>query len=95
MKINIVKQEPDYLELEFGDEGHTMLNLLQSSLLRDPDIEMAGYSKPHPLMDRAHLFIRMREDGDCLEALKRASGVADGLLDEFLECFESSLAELN
>ena len=95
MKINLVKQESDYLELEFGGEGHTLLNLLQSALLRDPDIEMAGYSKPHPLMDRANLFIRMRGEGDCLEALKRASGVADGLLDEFLEGFESSLAELN
>ena len=93
MRINIVRQEGPYMELEFSGEGHTMLNLLQSSLLEDPEVEMAGYSKPHPLMDRAKMFIKLRKGEGHLEALRRAAEAAGGRLDEFLAGFEASLQE--
>ena len=93
MRINIVRQEGEYMELEFSGEGHTLLNLLQSSLLEDPEVEMAGYSKPHPLMDRAKLFIKLRKGEGHLEAVRRAAEAAGGKLDEFIESFEASLRE--
>jgi DNA-directed RNA polymerase subunit L len=93
MKINIVKQEDKYMEMEFSGEGHTLLNLLQESLLEDGNVEMAGYSKPHPLMDRSKLFIRLKRGERHLDAVKKAVAKADGKLDEFLEEFEKSLAE--
>ena len=93
MKINITKQEKGYIELDFSGEGHTLLNLLQSNLLEDKDVEMAGYSKPHPLMDRSRLFIKLKKGDDMMGALKRAAGRADGKLDEFLAQFEKSLSE--
>ena len=61
MKLNIVREEEGYLELDFGGEGHSLLNLLQSVLTQDPDVEMAGYTKPHPLMDRSRLFIKTKK----------------------------------
>ena len=76
MRINIVKQEGGYMELDFSGEGHTMLNLLQSSLLEDPEVEMAGYSKPHPLMDRSKLFIKLRKGEGHLDAVRRAAEAA-------------------
>jgi DNA-directed RNA polymerase subunit L len=93
VKINIVKQEGKYMEMEFSGEGHTLLNLLQDSLLEDKNVEMAGYSKPHPLMDRSTLFIRLKRGARHLEAVKKAVAKADGKLDEFLDKFEKSLAE--
>jgi DNA-directed RNA polymerase subunit L len=93
MKINITKQEKGYMELDLSGEGHTLLNLIQSSLLEDKDVEMAGYSKPHPLMDRSRLFIKLRKGDDMLDVLKRAADRADGKLDDFLEKFEKSLSE--
>lgn len=93
MKINIVKQEVKYMEMEFSGEGHTLLNLLQDSLLEDKNVEMAGYSKPHPLMDRSKLFIRLRRGERHLDTIKKAVANADGKLDEFLADFEKSLAE--
>lgn len=93
MKINIVKQEGKYLEMEFSGEGHTLLNLLQDNLLEDKNVEMAGYSKPHPLMDRSKLFIRLRKGEKHIDAVKKALEKADGKLNEFLEEFEKSLAE--
>ena len=95
MKINIVKQEGKYMEMEFSGEGHTLLNLLQDSLLEDKNVEMAGYSKPHPLMDRSMLFIRLRRGERHLETIKKAVANADGKLDEFLAGFEKSLAEVS
>jgi len=93
VKVNVVKQEGNYMEMEFSGEGHTLLNLLQESLLEEEDVEMAGYSKPHPLMDRSKLFVRLKEGEDHLDAVKRAVERADGKLDEFLGEFEKSLAE--
>ena len=93
MKINVVRQEGGYMEMEFSGEGHTLLNLLQESLLEDENVEMAGYSKPHPLMDRSKLFVRLRKGENHLDAVKKAVEKADGKLDEFLEGFEKSLAE--
>ena len=94
MKINITKQEKGYIEFEFSGESHTLLNMLQSSLLDDADVQLAGYSTPHPLMDRSKLFIQLKKGNDMLEALKRAAVHADGRLDEFLGNFEKSLSEV-
>jgi DNA-directed RNA polymerase subunit L len=93
MKINITKREKGYIELDFSGEGHTLLNLLQSSLLENKNVEMAGYSKPHPLMDRSRLFIKLKRGDDVLGIMKKAAEDADGKLDEFLGKFEKSLSE--
>ena len=94
MKINITKREKGYIEMDFSGEGHTLLNLLQSSLLENKEVEMAGYSKPHPLMDRSRLFLKLKKDDDVLGVLKKAASNADGKLDDFLVQFEKSLSEL-
>ena len=94
MKINITKREEGYVEFDFSGEGHTLLNLLQSSLLEDKNVEMAGYSKPHPLMDRSRLFLKLKKGDDILDTVTKAAGHADGRLDEFLGQFEKSLSEL-
>jgi DNA-directed RNA polymerase subunit L len=86
MKLNIVKEEEGYIEVEFGGEGHTLLNLLQTSLLEDPAVEMAGYTRPHPLMDRSRLFIRFKgKKVKPMEILKKAADNAEAKLNEFNE----------
>jgi DNA-directed RNA polymerase subunit L len=90
LKINVIKEEEDYLEAEFGGEGHTLLNLIQSSLLEDPDVEMAGYTKPHPLMDKSNLFIKMKKGKNPYDALKKATENAEEKLKTFLKEFQSS-----
>ena len=94
MKINITKREKGYIEMDLSGEGHTLLNLLQSSLLEINNVEMAGYSKPHPLMDRSKLFIKLKRGDDVLGAITKAAENADSKLDEFLDKFEKSLSEL-
>jgi DNA-directed RNA polymerase subunit L len=93
MKINITKREKGYIELDFSGEGHTLLNLLQGSLLEINNVEMAGYSKPHPLMDRSKLFVKLKRGDNIIGTIQKAVTNADGKLDEFLEKFEKSLSE--
>ena len=95
MKLNITKEEEGYIEVEFGGESHTLLNLLQTSLLEDPTVEMAGYTRPHPLMDRSRLFIRLKEKkGDVKKILKRAADNAEAKLNEFDEGFKQGVSNL-
>ena len=94
MKLNIVKEEEGYVEVEFGGESHTLLNLLQSSLLEDPAVEMAGYTRPHPLMDRSRLFIRFKGKKDPKIILKRAADNAEAKLNEFNEALVESASKL-
>jgi DNA-directed RNA polymerase subunit L len=95
MKLNIIKEEDGYIEVEFGGESHTLLNLLQTSLLEDPAVEMAGYTRPHPLMDRSRLFIRLKEKkGDVKKILKRAADNAEAKLNEFDEDFKQGVSNL-
>ena len=61
MKIKVVKRTANELKLEIEGEGHSLLNLLQKSLLEDENIEMAGYDVPHPLIDRAILYVQTKE----------------------------------
>jgi DNA-directed RNA polymerase subunit L len=93
MKINITKREKGYIEMDLSGEGHTLLNLLQSSLLEINNVEMAGYSKPHPLMDRSKLFIKLKRGDNVLGAIQKAADNADSKLDEFLDKFEKSLSD--
>ena len=95
MKLNIIREEEGYVEVEFGGEGHTLLNLLQTSLLEDPAVEMAGYTRPHPLMDRSKLFIRLKsKKGDVKQILKRAADNAEAKLNEFDEGFKQGVSNL-
>jgi len=49
MKVNVLKRTGNELKIEVEGEGHSLLNLLQKTLLEDDSIEMAGYHVPHPL----------------------------------------------
>ena len=94
MKLKIVKRDDNRLELAVGGEGHTLLNLLQNSLLKNEGVRMAGYSKPHPLMDRSILYVDTKEGETSEDTLMAAADDAKSLVKEFLEEFERQVTEL-
>ena len=75
MKINILHQSKNELQIELVDEGHSFANALQSILLQDDTIEFVGYNISHPLMSNPVLFIRTkgrrRPENAFLDAAKR------------------------
>jgi DNA-directed RNA polymerase subunit L len=93
VKLRVEKNEDNRFELAFGGEGHTLLNLLQSFILKNKDVEMAGYRKPHPLMDRSLLFMDMKKGKAPVEALLRSAKDAKEELSTFLKQFEGEVAK--
>lgn len=93
MKLKVVSYEDGRLEMAVGGEGHTLLNLLQSSLLTNEDVKMAGYSKPHPLMDRSVLYVNMKQGEEYEEALLKAAVDAKEKVSTFLTQFKSQVVK--
>ncbi len=60
MKIKVLRETSNELKLEIEGEGHSLLNLLQKTILEDDNIEMAGYDVPHPLINRAILYVHTK-----------------------------------
>jgi DNA-directed RNA polymerase subunit L len=94
LKLRIMKDEDGHLEMEVGGEGHTLLNLLQSSLLSNNEVKMAGYSKPHPLMDRSVLRIDTEKGKSTEKTLLTAAEDAKKLVSEFKILFEEEVEKL-
>lgn len=93
MKLNIVIEESDKIEMEVGEEGHTLLNLLQDSMHAHKDVKMAGYTKPHPLMDRSSLFITVKRGKDPRKTLIESAEDAKSRIADFLTKFNDGVAK--
>jgi len=88
-------EEGKQLEMEVGGEGHTLLNLLQSSLFKQSNVKMAGYSKPHPLMDRSVFYVTLKRGKNFDKALIKAANDAKKELANFLKKFEAEITKNN
>ena len=93
MRLNIVIEESEKIEMEVGEEGHTLLNLLQDSMHSHKDVKMAGYTKPHPLMDRSSLFITVKRGKDPKKALIESAEDAKAKIEDFLKKFNDGVAK--
>ena len=75
MKVNFLKSSDNELKLQVEGGGHSLLNVLQKTLLDDDTIEIAGYHVPHPLIDSGILYVHTKEkqkpENLILEATKK------------------------
>ena len=75
MKVNVLKSSDNEIKLEVEGAGHSLLNVLQKTLLEDDNIEVAGYHVPHPLTDSGILYVHTKEkqkpEAVILEATKK------------------------
>ena len=94
MKLKIIKNEGSFTEMAVGGEGHTLLNLLQSFLLQNKYVDMAGYSKPHPLMERSVLYLTMKEGKAPMDALLVSAEDARKSLNMFIVELNKQIEEL-
>ena len=95
MKLYKARVEGKMLKIEVGGEGHTLLNLLQSSLLKNRNVKMAGYSLPHPLMNRSVIYITLKRGANFDKALIKGAKDAKKELADFLKKFEAEIAKNN
>lgn len=93
MKLKIIRHEGSFTEMAVGGEGHTLLNLLQNFLLQNKNVDMAGYSKPHPLMDRSVLYLTMKEGKAPMDALLESAEDAKKNLNMFIVDLNKQIEE--
>ena len=84
MRVRTLKRTGSELRIEIDGEGHTFCNLLQNTLLEDRNVEMAGYDTPHPLTQRAVLYIKAKKESNPEKALERALKKITERTDELL-----------
>ena len=93
MEIRVLRKSDRELRLEVVGESHTLLNLLQKELVKDPEVEIGGYDIVHPLERpiRSILYVRTRGRKKPEEALVEAVQRAREANREFRELFTRAL----
>ena len=93
MKVNIVKKTDNELKIEVEGAGHSLLNVLQKTLLEDDTIEVAGYQVPHPLFDSGILYVHTKGKRNPEAVIKEATKKVLDLSKEFQKSFKKASKE--
>lgn len=91
MIIRIIEKAKGLLRLEVDGEGHTLCNLLQTILLENPSVEIAGYDKQHPLTETAILYVRTKGTDSAENLLAQAANKGRQMAEDFLRESEKEL----
>lgn len=82
MNLKIISKTENEAIIEFIGEGHTILNLLRTELLKDKRVLMATYDTKFPVMDNP--VFRLRTNGsDPIAILKEATARIIDQCEEF------------
>lgn len=90
MKVKVTKKNGNELKLEIEGLGNTICNLLQKRILQETGVEMAGYNIPHPLANKAEIYVRTKGKAKPEEVLKNAIETTRELNKEFGREFEKA-----
>lgn len=70
MKMKIIKESKNELEIEITGESHTICNTLRKTLMEDKDVESAAYTMEHPIIGEPKLYIKAKNPR---KSLKKAA----------------------
>ncbi len=90
MEAVILKENSNELKLELKGEGHTFCMILQMELLKDPNVEVAGYDVPHPLLNSTILYVRTINRKKPRDSLVKALDGLKDRLEDFVTKFEEA-----
>jgi len=90
MKVNVLKKTDNELKIEVEGAGHSLLNVLQKTLLECDQIEMAGYHVPHPLIDSGILYVHTREQQKTNDVINEATKKILDLSKDFQKTFKKA-----
>jgi DNA-directed RNA polymerase subunit L len=91
MKVKILSEAANRLEIEIADEDHTLGNLLRSKLLKDKKVKHAGYQIVHPLTGGIKLLIQTEGSAAPRDALLRALYGIEEETKEFQQKFKKAV----
>lgn len=86
MEIKVIESGKGMLKLEIIGEDHTFCNVLRKDLWQDKNVEIAGYSIKHSLIDNPILIVESdnpkKSIGEAVKRLRKSN-------EEFLKSFKS------
>lgn len=91
MEVKVLSKSKNDLRLEIVGEDHTFCNLLQSLLLEDKNVEIAGYDQPHPLIRSSIVYLRTKREASPEKVLMNALAGIQELNREFNEKFAKAV----
>jgi DNA-directed RNA polymerase subunit L len=91
MEVKVLSKSKNDLKLEIVGEDHTFCNLLQSLLLEDKNVEIAGYDQPHPLIRSSIVYVRTKREASPEKVLLNALAGIQELNKEFNEKFAKAV----
>lgn len=89
MKLTVLSQSANELEIEVHGENETLLNPIKQALLNDKDVDFAEYIIEHPSLAVPKIFMRTKGKTKPDVVLKRA---IKSLVAEF-DAFETAFAQ--
>jgi len=90
MKLILLEKTDIELRIEVQGETHTLLNLLQKTLLNNKNVEIAGYTIPHRLVDKAIFYVRTKGEEEPVHAVLKASEEIKAEAEDFKKALENS-----
>ena len=94
MEVKIISRTKTELKIELIGEDHTFCNLLQTTLLNDKNVEIAGYDQPHPLIRSSIIYLRTKREVApekvLLNALENLKAINKEFDDKFSKAVEPS-----
>ena len=91
MEVKVLQKSKNELRIEIVGEDHTFCNLLQSVLLQDKNVEIAGYDQPHPLIRTSVVYVRTKRDVSPEKTMLSALANIRDLNKEFNQKFEQAV----
>ena len=91
MEVKVLQKTKNELKIEIVGEDHTFCNLLQSVLLQDKNVEIAGYDQPHPLIRSSIVYVRTKRDVSPEKTMLSALANIKELNREFNQKFERAV----
>ncbi|HID90413.1 TPA: DNA-directed RNA polymerase subunit L [Candidatus Bathyarchaeota archaeon] len=90
MKVEFIRKEKSEWEIKISGEDHTLLNLIQDELLKDPNVDFAAYTRPHPLVSHSVIYVRTKDETKTsfLSALERILNITTEFEEVFKKAYE-------
>ncbi len=93
MQINILKQEKGYIKFNIrATDPHTLFNLLREELLKDTEVDFAGYWRDESFYESVIFQVKMKKNtGDPVAAINSALERLEQQSKEFVDLCKAKI----
>eukprot|EP01114_Cavostelium_apophysatum_P020130 TRINITY_DN6661_c0_g1_i1.p1 TRINITY_DN6661_c0_g1~~TRINITY_DN6661_c0_g1_i1.p1 ORF type:complete len:109 (-),score=5.97 TRINITY_DN6661_c0_g1_i1:19-345(-) len=91
-KLSMKATTPESVTFMIREEDHTLGNALRYMLAKNPEVDLAGYSIPHPSEPLLNVRVQTKGSTPAIDAFRDALSETKGMLQHMLETYQSEKA---